>query len=62
MYRNLQVRNVADVEKYYSEPLHPLLKQMIRFQNGIPVSTLKRGIISKSLMLANYFVSLFRKI
>ncbi|MEO9021278.1 MAG: glycosyltransferase [Ginsengibacter sp.] len=62
MYRNLQVRNVADVEKYYREPLHPLLKQMIQFQIRIPLSTLKKGIISKSLMLANYFVSLFKKI
>jgi len=62
LYRNLQVRTVADVQKYYEGPLHPLLKQMIRFQNKIPVSVLKLGIISKLLMTGNYFISLFRNI
>jgi hypothetical protein len=62
LYRNLEIRSVEDVKNYYSEPLHPLLKQMIRFQNKIPVSVLKIGIISKLLMSGNYFVSLFKKI
>ncbi|HUZ58314.1 MAG TPA: glycosyltransferase, partial [Hanamia sp.] len=62
LYRNLQVRSLADVQKYYKEPLHPLLKQMIRFQNKIPVSVLKIGIVSKIMMSGNYLVSLFRKI
>lgn len=58
-YRNLGVRSVDDVKKYYDEPLHPLLKQMIHFQNKIPVAVLKKGVISKILMLSNYFVSSF---
>ncbi len=62
LYRNLNVKSVNDVQKYYTEPLHPLLKQMICFQNKIPVSVLKMGIISKILMSGNYFVSLFTKI
>ena len=62
LYRNLQVRSVANVQKYYDQPLHPLLKQMISFQNKIPVSALKMGIISKILMSGNYLVSLFRRI
>ncbi|HET7117215.1 MAG TPA: hypothetical protein VFI29_12030, partial [Hanamia sp.] len=61
-YRNLGIRNVEDVKKYYNEPLHSMLKQMIRFQNKIPVSVLKIGIISKILMSGNYLVSLFRRI
>lgn len=62
LYRNLEIRSVEDVKKYYGEPLHPFLKQMIHFQNKIPPSVLKIGIISKILMSANYFVSLFTKI
>ena len=62
LYRNLEIRSVEDVKKYYNEPLHPLLKQMIHFQKKIPISFLKNGLISKVLMMANYIVSLFRKI
>lgn len=61
-YRNLEIRNVEDVKRYYDEPLHPMLKQMIRFQNKIPVSVLKIGIFSKILMSGNYLVTLFRRI
>lgn len=61
-YRNLEIRSVEDVKKYYNESLHPLLKQMIHFQNKIPVNFLKNGLISKVFMMANYIVSLFRKI
>jgi hypothetical protein len=62
LYRNLHVRNVVDVQKYYKGLLHPLLKQMIRFQNKVPVSVLKVGVISKLLMSGNYLISLFRNI
>jgi glycosyltransferase involved in cell wall biosynthesis len=62
LYRNLEVKNIWDVKKYYTAPLHPLLKQMIGFQNKIPTSVLKNGAISKILMSANYLMSLFRKI
>lgn len=62
LYRNLEVRNISEIKKYYSPSLHPLLKQIIYFQNKIPVSFLKNGAISKILMSGNYLISLFRKI
>jgi glycosyltransferase involved in cell wall biosynthesis len=62
LYRNLEVRNISEIKKYYPSTLHPLLKQMINFQNKIPVSFLKKGVISKILMSGNYMISLFRKI
>jgi len=60
-YRNLKVRSESDIKKYYSEPLHPLLKQMINFQKKIALNILKVGVISKLLMTINYFYSLLRK-
>jgi glycosyltransferase involved in cell wall biosynthesis len=40
LYRNLKIRNVYEVKKYYQKSLHPLLKQMVSFQNKIPASLL----------------------
>lgn len=62
LYRNLQIRNVDEVNKYYQKPLHPLLQQMIHFQNKIPVSVLKKGLFSKMFMSSNYLMSLLKKI
>jgi glycosyltransferase involved in cell wall biosynthesis len=61
LYRNLQIRNVSDVTQYYKSPIHPLLQQMIHFQNRIPVSVLKKGLFSKIFMSLNYAVSLLKK-
>jgi glycosyltransferase involved in cell wall biosynthesis len=62
MYRNLQIRNIDEVYRFYQKPLHPLLKQMIHFQGKIPVSVLKKGLFSKMFMSANYMISAFKKI
>lgn len=62
LYRNLKIRSASDIKKYFGEPLHPLLKQMIQFQKKFPVTVLEIGIVSKIMMSGNYFVSLFRRI
>lgn len=62
LHRNVSVRGAEDVKKYYTGTIHPLLGQMIRFQQRLPLSLLKIGPVSKLLMLGNYAVSLFRKI
>jgi len=62
LYRNLEIRSVKDIGKYYDKPLHPLLKQMINFQNKIPLRILKIGVFSKLFMFLNYILSFFRKI
>src|SRR5665647_3130666 len=62
LYRNLEIRSAKEIKSYYSKPLHPLLRQMINFQNKIPVRILKIGVCSKLFMFLNYFLSLFRKI
>ena len=62
LYRNLEIISAKDIEKYYSKPLHPLLKQMINSQRKIPTGILKVGMFSKLFMFQNYLVSLFRKV
>jgi glycosyltransferase involved in cell wall biosynthesis len=62
LYRNLGLRSVEDIRKYYDKPLHPFLKQMISFQKKISPSILKFGLFSKFFMFQNYFVSLFKKV
>ena len=62
LYRNLEIRNVEDIRKYYDKPLHPLLKQMINFQKKISGSILKLGSFSKLFMFQNYFLISFHKI
>ncbi|MBO9631760.1 MAG: glycosyltransferase [Chitinophagaceae bacterium] len=61
LHRNLNMRSEADVQQYYHQPIRPLLKQMIRFQQKMPVALLKIGPVSKLLMGLNYFISLFRR-
>ncbi len=60
MFRNLKIRRVEDVSKFYKEPIHPFLVQMIKVQQLIPASILKIGVVSKVLMVINYLVSLLR--
>lgn len=59
MFRNLEIRNVQDVSRYYSSAVHPLLVQMIDWQSRLPLSLLKVGFISKIFMLLSYIRSLF---
>lgn len=61
MYRNLNIRSVAEVKKYTSEEIHDLLVQMINFQKNISPALLKIGVVSKLCMLINYLISFFRK-
>lgn len=58
--RNLNMRSIADIQQYYHQPIHPLLKQIVLFQQKIPAAALKVGIVSKALMILNYGISLFR--
>ena len=60
LYRNLDIRSEEDVRRFYNRPLHPLLKQMIRGQQKISPSSLRKGIISKGMMSANFLFSLFK--
>ena len=61
IHRNLGVRSIEDVKKYYTEPINPFLKRLIRFQSKMPASMLKIGIASKLMMLLSYASSLFYK-
>ena len=62
LYRNLGIRKEMDIVPYYSKPIHPLLSQMIEFQQKIPLSILKTGSFSKLLMMISYCLSLMKKI
>jgi len=61
LYRNLEIRDVNEVNKFYEKPLHPLLQQMIHFQSKIAADVLKKGLFSKIFMAANYLISLLKK-
>ncbi len=61
-YRNLKIKNEEMVVKYYSQPLNPLLIQIMQFQNKIGFKILQNGILSKTFMIMNYLVSLTKKI
>ncbi|HEX6334176.1 MAG TPA: hypothetical protein VFZ78_08105, partial [Flavisolibacter sp.] len=58
MYRNLGIRSREEVQQYHPVPLHPVLEQMIRFQQGIPPKLLRKGPVSKLFMLTSYMRSL----
>jgi len=62
LYRNLGVRSVEDVKRYYNNPIHPSLQQMIHSQKKIPVSLLKKGVFSKIFMSVNYLIMRFKSI
>ena len=61
LYRNLEIRSLSDIQKYYDKPLHPFLRRMVNFQRKIPVGILKTRIFSKTFMFLNYLLSLFMK-
>lgn len=62
LYRNLGIRSESDIVPYYSKPIHPLLSQVIKLQQKIPLSILKTGPLSKLLMMISYSLSLMKKI
>ena len=59
MFRNLQMRKMEDVRKFYTGELHPILVQVIKLQSRISADVLKKGFISKTLMGIGYVNSLF---
>ena len=61
LYRNLGVKKTSEVNEYYKKTLHPLLRQMIYFQNKILVGVLKTGVFSKMFMSISYLFSLSKK-
>lgn len=61
MFRNLGVRDGAEIKKYYNGTVHPLINQIISSQKNIPVAMLKIGIISKLCMFITYLFSFFTK-
>jgi hypothetical protein len=61
MFRNLNIRNIKQVQSYYSGDIPFIIINMIKRQSQLPVNILRIGILSKSLMLVNYIGSLFSK-
>jgi glycosyltransferase involved in cell wall biosynthesis len=61
MFRNLNIRSVEEIRSYYTQPVHPLLVQMLRMQRRIPAPVLKKGVLSKMAMVTSYTLSLFTK-
>jgi len=56
MYRNLKIQNIEQLESYLGyKNQYPAITDMIRLQNKVSPSFLKRGAISKTLMLWGYF-------
>ncbi len=61
MYRNLNIRRLTELEKYDTMPIDKSLKQMILFQQKIPIQLLKIGLISKCCMTFNYLRNLLSR-
>lgn len=59
LYRNLNLRSLNDIRKYYYKPISRLLVQMINFQKIFPPKMLKIGVVSKTCMIVSYIISLF---
>jgi hypothetical protein len=60
LYRNLDIRSTEQLQAYAPGPVHPVIAQMINFQQKMPQALLKTGVISKLLMSLNYVRALFR--
>ncbi|PZF73209.1 glycosyltransferase family 2 protein [Taibaiella soli] len=55
MYRNLKIRDMAQIaENGYNGPVPPALESMIAWQKKFPLSLLRFGPFSKSLMFLHY--------
>ena len=59
LFRNLNIRSLDDVRKYYSGQISPLIERMIRAQSRIAPHVLKRGISSKAFMSFNFLAGFF---
>lgn len=59
LFRNLNIRSVDEVKKYYAGNIPRSLERMMRSQSGIPAHTLKKGLLSKFFMFINYLANLF---
>jgi glycosyltransferase involved in cell wall biosynthesis len=60
MYRNLGIKNVDELENYLGyKCTYPAISDMIMMQNKIQPSLLKKGYISKLLMLLTYLKNRF---
>lgn len=60
MYRNLGIHSLDKLKEYTEEDPDASLRQMIQFQNKIPSTWLRVGLISKGLMFLNYLRNLLR--
>lgn len=58
MFRNLKVRRVAEIRRFYPGTIHPILIQIVNVQTRVSVRILKIGVISKTLMFVSYLRSL----
>ncbi len=54
IYRNFNIRSQQDIQPYYQGEVHPVLQQVIAFQNALPANLLKIGLFSKLLMFFCY--------
>lgn len=60
MYRNLGIRNIEQIERYLGRKNdYPSIDHMIRLQSKVPQHLLKKGYISKTLMLIGYIKNRF---
>lgn len=59
--RNLSIRSGKDIKRYAPDMVIPtVIKNMIQLQKKFPVALLKKGVVSKSLMLLSYSLNFFR--
>ncbi len=54
IYRNFKVQAINEISEFYDGEIHPVLKQMINFQNKIPAKLLQIGLLSKIFMFICY--------
>ena len=56
--RNLSIRSEGDIKRYAPDVvIPPIIKSMIQVQARYPLSLLKKGVVSKSLMLYSYLTN-----
>ena len=54
IYRNFKIKSTDEILEHYEGTIHPALQAMINFQNRIPASILKIGVLSKVFMFICY--------
>lgn len=59
--RNLSIRSGEDIKRYAPDMVIPtIIRNMIQLQKRFPVALLKKGVVSKSLMLLSYSFNFFK--